>query len=47
MTCEICNPQWRFLALLNREGFGAGIKESPIVERDAAISLVTSLTTNF
>jgi outer membrane protein len=41
------SSKWSFLALLNREGLGAGIKNSPLVERTSAYALVTSLSYNF
>jgi outer membrane protein len=39
--------RWSVLALLNREGYGSGITNSPIVERTSAYALVTSLSYSF
>lgn len=41
------SSKWSFLALLNREGLGSSIKNSPIVERSSAYALVASLSYNF
>ena len=41
------NSKWRFLAILNREGFGSGIKDSPIVEKTSAYAFITSLSYKF
>lgn len=41
------SSKWSVLALLNREGLGSGITNSPIVERTSAYALVTSLSYNF
>ena len=41
------SSRWSLLALLNREGLGSGITNSPIVERTSAYALVTSLSYNF
>ena len=38
---------WSFFALMNREALGNSIKNSPLVERSSAYSLVTSLTYSF
>jgi outer membrane protein len=39
--------KWRLFALLNREGFGSSIRNSPLVDHSAAYSLITSLTYDF
>jgi outer membrane protein len=39
--------KWTLLTLLNREGLGSGIRNSPIVERTSAYALVTSLSYSF
>ena len=39
--------RWRLFALVNREGFGSGIRTSPLLDRSSAYSLITSLTYNF
>jgi outer membrane protein len=39
--------KWSVLVLLNREGLGSSIKNSPIIERSSAYALVTSLSYNF
>jgi len=39
--------RWTFFSLINREGFGSGISESPLVDRSAAYSWVSSLTYSF
>jgi len=41
------SEKWRLFTLVNREGFGSGIRNSPLVDQDAAYSLVTSLTYDF
>ena len=40
-------PKWSLVSVLNREGFGSSIKNSPIVERSSAWGLVTALSYNF
>jgi len=37
------SSKWRIFALLNREGFGSGIKDSPIVEKKSAYGFISSL----
>jgi outer membrane scaffolding protein for murein synthesis (MipA/OmpV family) len=39
--------KWRLLALMNREGFGSAIKNSPIVDKTSAYSFVFSLSYKF
>jgi outer membrane protein len=39
--------KWRLFTLLNREGFGTGIRNSPLLDRSSAYSLITSLTYDF
>jgi len=41
------SAHWRWLMIVNREGFGAGIKDSPIVDRDASYAFITSLNYKF
>ena len=41
------SSKWSLLALVNREGLGSSIKNSPIVERSSAYGLVASLSYNF
>jgi outer membrane protein len=41
------NSRWSFFALLNREALGSGIRNSPLVERSSAYSLITSVTVKF
>ncbi len=41
------SSKWSVLALLNREGLGSSITNSPIVERSSAYGLVASLSYNF
>ena len=41
------SSRWRLLAILNREGFGSGIKDSPIVDENSAYTFVTSLSYKF
>jgi outer membrane protein len=41
------NPRWSFLALWNRQGFGSGIADSPIVDQSASHTFITSLNYNF
>jgi outer membrane protein len=41
------SSKWSLLALLNREGLGTGIKNSPLVDRTSAYALVTSISYNF
>ena len=41
------NSKWGFLAIMNREGFGSGIKDSPIVEKTSAYAFITSLSYKF
>jgi outer membrane protein len=41
------SSRWSFLALLNREGLGSAIRNSPLVERSSAYALVTSLSYKF
>ena len=36
--------KWRLLALMNREGFGSAIRNSPIVDKTSAYSFVSSLS---
>lgn len=38
------SPNWTFLALFNREGFGEGIRTSPLIEQGAGAALIASLT---
>lgn len=38
---------WRLFTIINREGFGSGISNSPLVDRSAAYGMVTTLTYNF
>ncbi len=37
----------RLLAIMNREGFGSGIKNSPIIEKASAYAFITSLSYKF
>jgi outer membrane protein len=39
--------KWRLFTIVNREGFGSGITDSPLVDRSSAFAMVTSLTYNF
>jgi len=41
------SSKWSFVAILNREGLGSSIRNSPIVERSSAYGLVTSLSYSF
>lgn len=41
------SSKWRVLAIVNREGFGSGIKDSPIVDKNSSYTLVTSLSYKF
>jgi MipA family protein len=41
------SSKWRLVAILNREGFGSGIEDSPIVDKNSAYTLVTSLSYKF
>jgi outer membrane protein len=41
------SSKWSLVVLLNREGLGSSIKNSPLVERSSAYALVTSLSYNF
>lgn len=37
------SSHWRWLAIVNREGFGAGVEDSPIVDRNSAYAFITLL----
>ena len=39
--------RWTLFSLINREGFGSGITNSPLVDRSAAYSWVSSVTYSF
>lgn len=41
------SSNWRWLAIVNREGFGSGIKNSPIVDRNASYAFITLLNYKF
>ena len=41
------SSNWRWLTIVNREGFGAGIKDSPIVDRNSSYAFITSLSYKF
>lgn len=41
------NPKWTFFVLMNREGLGSEIHESPLLERTSAYSLVAYLARQF
>jgi len=41
------SSNWRWLTIVNREGFGAGIKDSPIVDRNFSYAFITSLNYKF
>jgi outer membrane scaffolding protein for murein synthesis (MipA/OmpV family) len=41
------SSHWRWIAIMNREGFGAAIKESPIVDRNSSYAFITSLNYKF
>ncbi|MBN1568135.1 MAG: MipA/OmpV family protein [Acidobacteria bacterium] len=41
------SAHWRWLTIVNREGFGGGIKDSPIVDRDASYAFITSLNYSY
>jgi outer membrane protein len=41
------SSHWRWIAIVNREGFGAGIKDSPIVDRNSSYAFITSLNYKF
>jgi outer membrane scaffolding protein for murein synthesis (MipA/OmpV family) len=41
------NDRWSLFVLVNREALGSGIEKSPIVGRNSAVGVVTSLTYNF
>lgn len=41
------SSHWRWVMIVNREGFGAGIKDSPIVDRDSSYAFITSLSYRF
>jgi outer membrane protein len=41
------SSHWRLLAIVNREGFGAGIKDSPIVDRNSSYAFITSMDYKF
>jgi outer membrane protein len=41
------SSHWRWVAIVNREGFGAGIKDSPIVDRTSSYAFITSLNYKF
>jgi len=41
------SAHWRWIAIVNREGFGEGIKDSPIVDRDSSYAFITSLNYKF
>jgi outer membrane protein len=41
------SSKWNLMALLNREGLGSNIRESPLVERDSAYTLLISVTRSF
>jgi len=38
---------WSLFTLVNREGFGSGITDSPLVDQSAGYSMITSLTYDF
>jgi outer membrane protein len=39
--------KWSLVALVNREGLGSSITDSPLVERSSAYALIVSLSRNF
>lgn len=41
------SPKWSIAAILTREGLGRAIRESPLVDRDSAYSLVAFFSYNF
>jgi outer membrane protein len=41
------NARWNVFALVNREAFGSDIRDSPLVDRNAAYSLIAALRLNF
>jgi outer membrane protein len=41
------SSRWRIFVRMNREGFGSGIKDSPIVDKSAAYSIISSLNYQF
>lgn len=40
-------PSWHVVAIMNRERFGTGIRDSPIVDRGSSYSLITALNYRF
>jgi MipA family protein len=41
------SPHWRWIIIYNRDGFGEGIKDSPIVDRNSSNAFITSLNYKF